>query len=247
MGEVTERFNNHEHAVNTYQPQHTAAECWRKGATTRFSGNDLMKRESEMFGQDTFSFAGKEDIYASALGNGSGMSAAKSLISQMSCVLGKPGQSGDGVKGVEYGGSAGLQFLAGDVKQSKIYAHAIEPGNTTNPSFANELKDLLLKGAFPSDTWHSHPNIKGYDANVFSKEDIEQANVYGLRSYILTPSGQVFSYQGQRTRPFQESDRFGQPYGFFKPSGDFVIYKEQRPGEYGPPMPSGVISRGGIR
>jgi hypothetical protein len=105
----------------------------------------------------------------------------------------------------------------------------------------NELKDLLLQGAVPSDTWHSHPNIKGYDANLFSKEDIEQANVFGVNTYILTPGGQVFEYKGQRTRPYQESDRYGHPFGYFKSNGNFVLYKEQRPGEYGPPKPGLIV------
>jgi hypothetical protein len=195
-------------------------DCWAQTQSHPTRSNDVGQREQELFGAN-FSFADSSDIYKDH-----GTPEENKVIQQMRSTLHSAGAQGDGIRGITYGGAVG-HSLDGKVQSSEVHAHAVEAGNTESAMFVNEVKDLVLKGALPSDTWHSNPEINGYSARIFSRQDIEQADVYGLRSYVLTPSGQVIEYIGNRMHTYKEEDRHGKPLGFFQQDGEFTFNKKQ--------------------
>jgi hypothetical protein len=197
-----------------------STECWTAQVAHTPTAANAATRENEMFGSGDFTFAGSGDIYKAT-------PAERKIVEQMRAVMHNVGIDGDGYRGTVYSGAVGTS-LNGQLQESNVYSHAVDKNNTQTPAFAYEMKDLVLKGAMPSDTWHSNPSIDGKAPNLFSKEDIEQANVYGTKAYVLKPSGEVIKYTGDRGHAFQESDRLGQKFGLLKEDGNFIVYPQKK-------------------
>ncbi len=150
------------------------------------------------------------------------------IIRQMQTVIGDAGQIGNGTTGSEFGGAVGygnsdLAYVTGSMGWIATPVFETTEITRKNPSswtnFPNAIGNLWSRQGIssPVSVWHSHPTINGMGSGVFSIEDLQQANNWGVTSYILAPNGEVRRYIGgtKDNRALTENDRLGTYVGKF--------------------------------